>query len=152
MAQHLNAPVDMARQPIGYWSGQTHRTVVGRIRSDLAVEGLTQPTWWILNHVDGAPATWTPVALTGRLGRFDDQATDFAAAFDDLRHRDMLVERSDGTLELTGSGAATLGRARERSAATLTRTMAGISDHDYVAALSVLRRIIDNLGGDSDIP
>jgi hypothetical protein len=51
-----NYPSDvLARQPIGYWSGETYRTVVGRIRSDLALESLTQPHWWVLNHVDGAP-------------------------------------------------------------------------------------------------
>jgi hypothetical protein len=152
MATRTADPSDLARQPIGYWSGLTHRTVVGQIRADLAIEGLTQPTWWILNHVAGAPATWTPAALTERLHVFDDQQTDFVQAFDDLGSRGLLAERHDGTLDLTESGVATLERARERSATTLTRTMAGISDDEYIAALDVLRRIIDNLGGDSDVP
>jgi hypothetical protein len=152
MAVRAIDPSELARQPIGYWSGHTHRTVVGQIRADLNIEGLTQPTWWILNHVAGAPATWTPAALTERLHVFDDQATDFVGAFSELDRRSLLVERHDGALELTELGVATLGRSRERSAATLRRTMAGISDGEYIAALDVLRRIIDNLGGDSDIP
>jgi hypothetical protein len=152
MAVSTNVPSDLARQPIGYWSGHTHRTVVGQIRSDLAIEGLIQPTWWILNHVAGAPATWTPATLTERLHVFDDQQTDFVQAFDDLTQRGLLDMRPDGSLELTESGVATLERARERSATTLARTMAGISDDEYIAALEVLRRIIGNLGGDSDIP
>ncbi|CAO5227303.1 hypothetical protein [Frankia sp. AgKG'84/4] len=49
----------LAEQPIGYWSGETYRRVVGRIRADLATEGLTQPHWWILNHVAGNPRNGT---------------------------------------------------------------------------------------------
>jgi hypothetical protein len=60
--------------------------------------------------------------------------------------------RPEGSLDLTASGVATLERARELSATTLARTMAEIGDDEYVAALNVLRRIIDNLGGDSDVP
>jgi hypothetical protein len=142
----------LARQPIGYWSGHTYRTVVGRIRSDLAIEGLTQPTWWILNHLDGAPATWTVDTLTERLEVFDDQGTDFGAAIDDLRLLGLLTAAPDGTLTLTEQGADVLGRARQRSAATVAITLDGITDDDYVAALNVLRRIIDNLGANSDIP
>ncbi len=152
MSVRTTDPIALERQPIGYWSGHTHRTVVGRIRADLAINGLTQPTWWILNHVAGAPATWTPATLTERLHVFDDQETDFVQAFEDLGRGGLLDVRPDRSPELTASGVATLERARQLSATTLTRTMAGIGDGDYVAALNVLRRIIDNLGGDSDVP
>ncbi|MFD4770073.1 hypothetical protein [Streptomyces niveus] len=32
------------------------------------------------------------------------------------------------------------------------RVHEGISPEEYAAALNVLRRVIDNLGGDSDLP
>lgn len=47
----------LAAQPIGYWSGAAYRAVITRIRSALAEEQLTQPHWWTLNHVAGAPGS-----------------------------------------------------------------------------------------------
>ncbi|MFD5161261.1 hypothetical protein ACFWMJ_24840 [Streptomyces hawaiiensis] len=58
---------DLAAQPIGAWTGQAYRSVVGAIRAQLAVEGLTQPHWWTLNHASGAPGRWTRATLTTRL-------------------------------------------------------------------------------------
>lgn len=142
----------LAAQPIGYWSGATHRTVVGKIRSDLALESLTQPGWWILNHVEGAPGSWTSATLTERLQPFDDQGTDFAATFDDLAERGWLAHGGDATMTLTPTGHDGLQRARARSKTTGSQTLAGISTDEFVAALNVLRRIIHNLGGNSDIP
>jgi hypothetical protein len=143
---------ELAAQPIGYWSGETYRTVVGRIRSDLALESLTQPGWWTLNHIDGAPRSWTSAALTDRLQPFDDQDTDFAAVFDDLAGRGWLAHDGDGTMTLTPTGREGLERARARSKTTISQTLAGITTDEFVATLNVLRRIIDNLGGNSDIP
>jgi hypothetical protein len=143
---------ELAAQPIGYWSGETYRTVVGRIRSDLAIESLTQPGWWILNHVEGAPGTLTTTALTQRLQPFDDQDTDFAAVFDDLAERGWLAHDGDATMTLTPAGREGLQRARARSKTTNAQALAGIPTDEFVAALNVLRRIIHNLGGNSDIP
>jgi hypothetical protein len=143
---------ELAAQPIGYWSGETHRTVVGRIRSDLALESLTQPGWWILNHIEGAPGSWTSAALTERLQPFDDQDTDFAATIDDLVERGWLAYDGHATMTLTPTGRDGLQRARARSKTTNSQALAGISTDEFVAALNVLRRIIHNLGGNSDIP
>jgi hypothetical protein len=142
----------LATQPIGYWCGETYRTVVRRIRSDLALESLTQPHWWILNHIDGAPGSWTPPALTERLLPFDDQGTDFATVFDDLATRGWVTYGDDRTMTLSTAGRDGLERARSRSRVGTAETLAGIPTEEFVAALNVLRRIIDNLGGNSDIP
>jgi hypothetical protein len=116
---------ELAAQPIGYWSGETYRRVVGRIRDELAVEGLTQPHWWTLNHVAGAPGTWTPAALRERLTPFDDQDSDFGAVFDDLAARDWLTrDPATGTLTLTPAGrpdASGPGSATRRRTARCTR-------------------------------
>jgi hypothetical protein len=143
---------ELAAQPIGYWSGETYRTVVGRIRADLALESLTQPHWWILNHVDAGPGSWTQASLTERLQPFDDQDTDFAAVFDDLMARDWIIVHGHGTMTLSAAGREGLERARTRGRAGNAQALAGISTEEYVATLNVLRRIIDNLGGNSDIP
>ncbi|CAM5577044.1 hypothetical protein SVIOM74S_02399 [Streptomyces violarus] len=58
---------ELAAQPIAAWTGQAYRLVVGAIRAQLAVEGLTQPHWWTLNHASGAPGSWTRATLTDRL-------------------------------------------------------------------------------------
>jgi hypothetical protein len=34
---------DLARQPIGYWSGEAYRRVADALRQSLAGSGLTQP-------------------------------------------------------------------------------------------------------------
>jgi hypothetical protein len=81
------APEQLASQPIGYWSGEAYRSVVGRIRAELAVEGLTQPHWWTLNHVAGAPHEWNRAKLAEKLKRFDDLGVDFDGVFDDLVSR-----------------------------------------------------------------
>ncbi|MEU9834621.1 MarR family transcriptional regulator [Streptosporangium sp. NPDC048047] len=142
---------ELTAQPIGYWSGEAYRTVVGRIRADLAVERLNQPAWWILNHVEKAPGEWTRARLTERLAPFDDQGTDFDGVYDDLLNRGWLVEES-GVLTLTEAGRSGRSRAQERARRTHERTHDGVSPEEYAVALNVLRRMIENLGGDSDLP
>src|SRR5690348_13770832 len=95
----------LASQPIGYWSGEAYRRVVGRIRAELAAEDLTQPHWWTLNHVAGSPGTWTRVKLAEKLAPFDDLGIDFAGVFDDLITRGWMREDA-GTLTLTEAGEA----------------------------------------------
>jgi hypothetical protein len=141
----------LAAQPIGYWSGEAYRRVVGRIRAELAVEDLIQPHWWTLNHVAGAPATWSRAKLAERLAPFDDLGTDFDSVFDDLVARGWMREETRG-LTLTEAGEAGRLRAKERNARAHEQTHAGIEPAEYVAALNVLRRMIDNLGGTSDLP
>jgi hypothetical protein len=143
---------ELTAQPIGYWTGAAYRAVVGRIRADLAVEQLGQPHWWILNHVAGAPGTWDRARLTERLTPFDDQETDFAAVFDDLTDRGWLRPAPDGSLTLTEAGEQGRLRARERALRAHEQMHEGTTPQEYAATLTVLRRVIDNLGGDSDLP
>ncbi|MEU9894814.1 MarR family transcriptional regulator [Streptomyces phaeochromogenes] len=142
----------LAAQPIGYWTGAAHREVVGRIRKELATESLTQPHWWILNHVAASPAHWTRAELTAKLTPYDDQDIDFAEVFADLTSRGWLTEDATGTLTLTAAGEAGRLRAKERNLRAHEETHAGITEEEYVATLDVLRRVIANLGGDSDLP
>jgi len=145
-------PVErLAAEPIGYWTGAAYRAVVGRIRADLALERLTQPHWWILNHVAGAPGEWDRERLTARLTRFDDQDTDFSAVFDDLLARGWVTE-TDGLFTLTEEGERGRRRARKRGSAARAQMHEGVTPEEYAAALTVLRRVMDNLGEDSDLP
>lgn len=151
MAMKDYSQQQLAAQPIGYWSGEAYRRVVGSLRAELAAEGLTQPHWWTLNHVACSPGKWERAGLTSRLAPFDDLDTDFEAVFDDLAARGWLTQDA-ATLTLTDAGQAGLVRARERNGRAHARMHEGISTTEYVAALNVLRRMIANLGGSSDLP
>ncbi|MGR7000361.1 MarR family transcriptional regulator [Yinghuangia aomiensis] len=142
---------ELAAQPIGYWSGIANEITVGSLRAALAEEALTQPHWWTLNHVAGAPEHWTRDALTAKLSVFDRQETDFAAVYADLSSRGWIAEPG-GRLVLTEAGEAGRQRAAARNRKVHERMHEGVATDDYVTTLNVLRRMIANLGGDSDLP
>ncbi|MDQ0596973.1 hypothetical protein QF037_001318 [Streptomyces canus] len=142
---------ELAAQPIGAWSGEVYRRVVGGIRAQLAVENLTQPHWWTLNHAAGDPGRWTRAALVERLAPYDDQGIDFDGVFDDLVARGWLTEEPDG-MRLTEAGEAGRVRARERNLRVHERTHDGIDPADYAVTVDVLRRMVANLGGEGNLP
>ncbi|MFD1824091.1 MarR family winged helix-turn-helix transcriptional regulator [Mumia zhuanghuii] len=145
-------PADViAKQPIGAWTGDAYRRVVGGLRDALATEDLTQPHWWTLNHAAGDPGRWTRPTLTERLTPYEDLGIDFDEVYDDLVARGWLRE-DGGAMTLTDAGVAGLERARERNARVHEQTLDGISDEDYVTMINVLRRVVTNLGGDGNIP
>ncbi|TDC48461.1 MarR family transcriptional regulator [Micromonospora sp. KC207] len=142
---------ELAAQPIGWWSGETYRRVVGEIRAALAVERLTQPHWWTLNHVAGDPGRWGRATLAERLTPYDDLGTDVDGVFDDLVGRGWLTEEA-GAFRLTEAGEAGRLRARDRTSRVHERVRAGITADEYAATIDVLRRIVANLGGDGNLP
>ncbi|WP_031002185.1 hypothetical protein [Streptomyces sp. NRRL F-5727] len=145
------AEKEVAAQPIGAWSGLAYRLVVGAIREQLAVEGLTQPHWWTLNHVAGEPGRWSRAALIERLARWDDLGIDFDGVFDDLVGRGWLSEDA-GRMTLTEAGEEGRLRARERNARVHRQVHEGVDTADFVTTINVLRRMVGNLGGDADLP
>ncbi|WP_066372359.1 MarR family winged helix-turn-helix transcriptional regulator [Herbidospora mongoliensis] len=138
-------------QPIGAWTGEAYRRVVGAIRAELAVESLTQPHWWTLNHAAAAPGRWSRGELASRLATWEDLGLDFETVFDDLVGRGWVTEL-DGRLTLTDEGEAGRLRAKERLTPVLERTRDGVDPDDFVTAINVLRRVVANLGGDGDLP
>ncbi|MFF3857744.1 MarR family winged helix-turn-helix transcriptional regulator [Streptomyces sp. NPDC002209] len=142
----------LAAQPIGHWSRETANLVIAALRTALAEENLTQPHWWTLGHVAGAPGTWTRTALTRKLTPYDDQNTDFTTVYDDLSARGWLNEAEDGTLTLTPAGEEGRLRAHDRNAEVHTRYRQGIDDATYAATIDTLRRMVANLGGDGELP
>jgi len=98
-----------------------------------------------------APRNWSRERLTDKLLPYADPGVEFPAVFDDLITRGWMVE-SSGVLTLTEAGEAGLLRARERTARAHTIVRDGISSEGYAATINVLRRMVANLGGDSDLP
>lgn len=150
----IDYPDDViAAQPMGYWTDLAARAVIGALRGQLAVEQLTQPHWWTLNHVSGSPGTWTRTTLAERLDEFADEGTDFGAVLDDLAGRGWLrVDEGAGTLTLTDDGEAGRRRAHERNAQAHRQMREGVPTADYVATVNVLRRMVANLDGRTDLP
>ncbi|MEV7680211.1 MarR family transcriptional regulator [Streptomyces sp. NPDC088341] len=142
---------ELAAQPIGAWSGEAYRRVVGALREQLAVESLTQPHWWTLNHVAGDPGSWSRATLIERLTKYDDLGIDFNGVFDDLVARGWLTEDS-GTMTLTDAGESGRVRARERNLRVHRQMHEGIDTADFVTTINVLRRMVANLGGNGDLP
>ncbi|MEU4115531.1 MarR family transcriptional regulator [Kitasatospora sp. NPDC028055] len=143
----------LAAQPIGAWSAEVFHRVVGALREQLAVEDLTQPHWWTLNHAAGAPGRWNRTTLTQRLARYDDLGTDFDTVFDDLTARGWLLEdTATGAMSLTPDGEAARLRARDRNHRVHLQAHQGVDEADFVTTINVLRRITANMGGDGNLP
>ena len=142
---------ELAAQPIGAWTGETRRLVVGAIREQLAVEDLTQPHWWTLNHAARNPGRWTRAALIERLAKYDDLGIDFDGVFDDLVARGWLTEDA-GAMALTEAGEAGRLRTQERVLRVLQQVNEGVETADYVTTINVLRRMVANMGGDGNLP
>ncbi|MGW6843102.1 MarR family winged helix-turn-helix transcriptional regulator [Streptomyces sp. NPDC054958] len=141
----------LAAQPIGYWTRAAADLVIGGLRAALAQEQLTQPHWWTLNHIAGAPGQWTRQALTAKLAPFDDQHTDFETVYADLTARGWLTE-TDHRLTLTEAGEAGRLRAHDRNAKVHATMRQGLDDATYAATIDTLRRLVANLGGNGDLP
>ncbi|MFI7353280.1 MarR family transcriptional regulator [Streptomyces avidinii] len=141
----------LAAQPIGYWTRAAADLVIGGLRTALAEEQLTQPHWWTLGHVAGAPGEWTRKTLTEKLAPFDDRHTDFEAVYADLTTRGWLTE-TDDRLTLTAAGEAGRVRAHDRNANVHARMREGIDDARYAATINTLRHLVANLGGNGDLP
>lgn len=142
---------ELAAQPIGAWAGVAARLVVGALREQLAVEHLTQPHWWTLNHVAGEPGSWNRATLTERLTKWDDLGTDFDAVFDDLVDRGWLTENA-GLMTLTEAGEEGRLRARERNLRIHRQGHEGVDTADFATTIDVLRRMVANLGGEGNLP
>ncbi|MFD7787435.1 MarR family transcriptional regulator [Streptomyces nojiriensis] len=141
----------LAAQPIGHWAREAANLVIGGLRTALAEEHLTQPHWWTLNHIAGAPGEWTREALTAKLTPYDDQHTDFEAVYADLTTRGWLTE-TDHRLTLTEAGEAGRLRAHTRNAKVHAAMRQGIDDATYAATINTLRHLVANLGGNGDLP
>lgn len=82
---------------------------------------------------------------------FDRQDTDFEAVYADLASRGWIAE-TGGRLTLTEVGEEGRQRATARNLKVHEQMHNGVETADYVTTLNVLRRMIANLGGNSDLP
>lgn len=139
---------EIQSQPIGYWTGEAYRHISRAIRRSLSAEDLTQPQWWMLNHV--ARRQWNQAALLSKLApvNANEQNLDLMNELDDLIHRGWLTRDTETQeLHLTARGVEGRQRTWERNGATHRSMVAGVSDEEYDDCIRVLQRIVGNLGG-----
>ncbi len=139
----------LAAQPIGYWSWVAHESVIRHIRGAMARTDITQPQWWILNQVDLAGEEGlAPEGIRERLRPvLSIGSVEIRQATDSLLARGWLSADAEGRLHLTDAGHAAKDRTKELVTRLRSEIHAGITDEEYVAALRVLQRMVENTGG-----
>ena len=140
---------EIKSQPIGYWTGEAYRHIAAAIRESLATQGLTQPQWWMLNHV--AKDHWTRSTLLVKLtpGNANEQGLDLDHEFDALVERGWLTQDTvTQQLSLTAQGETGRRQTWESNGAAHRRMIAGLTDEQYDDCIQILQRIVGNLGGD----
>ncbi|MEV4431885.1 MarR family transcriptional regulator [Streptomyces sp. NPDC049585] len=140
---------NLAGQPIGYWSYAAHMAVIRHIRAALATQDVTQPQWWVLNRTvlveGGLTQQELRVALTANL---DHRPEEIDQALYSLVARGWMAEGTEGRYVLTDAGREAKARIFEVVRRVRAEIHAGITDEEYAAALTVLRRMISNVGAD----
>ncbi|MEU8913531.1 MarR family transcriptional regulator [Streptomyces nigrescens] len=137
----------LAAQPVAYWTWAAAQVLLRHIRGAMAREDLSQPQWWTLNHVDGAERGLTRAEVCARLdaylGELGPDAVGHAA--DSFLRRGRLT--ADGAGTLTDDGRAAKTRIKSLVDGMRSQIHEGITDEEYAAALTVLQRMIRNIGG-----
>ncbi|WP_318212149.1 MarR family winged helix-turn-helix transcriptional regulator [Streptomyces sp. SJL17-1] len=136
-------------QPVGYWSGLAHDTVVGHLRDAMAGIDATQPQYWVLNRVNGGPSAPSREEVIAQLTPLADGPHEISRVVDQLLHRGWLRTETGSdrgrSLHLTEAGEAARLKLRELATELRAVVHQGISDEEYVAALKVLRRMVANV-------
>jgi DNA-binding MarR family transcriptional regulator len=140
----------LATQPVGYWSGLTHAAVTRQLRDAIARIDVTQPQYWVLNHVKCRPAAPSRQEVVAQLTPLADGSHEIARVVDQLVHREWLWLDAGQRLNLTDAGEAARTRLRELATELRAVVHKGISDEEYAAALKVLRRMVANVESDGD--
>jgi hypothetical protein len=144
---------ELAKQPIGYWSGEAYRRVAESLRQSLAANDLSQPQWWVLNRLDDRSRRWTRQELVDELSPYSDkeEGRDVGEEIERMVVAGLAAADGDAVL-MTDEGASRLAAARERNGRAHRDARAGIDDEEYAVTIDVLRRIVGNLGGDARLP
>ncbi|GAA4975067.1 hypothetical protein GCM10025331_81870 [Actinoplanes utahensis] len=134
----------LAAQPVGYWSGAVHKAVVNRLRDAMAGIDVTQPQWWVLTQVSIGDDP-TRASITAKLADVAETPHDVPRAVDQLLHRGWVEPDEARRLHLTDAGRAARDRIKDLVTGLRAEIHEGISDEEYVVALTVMRRMISNI-------
>ncbi|MEU7038327.1 MarR family transcriptional regulator [Streptomyces sp. NPDC046237] len=134
-----------ATRPIGYRRGLAHTAVTRHLRDTMATIDATQPQYWVLHNVGYAPAAPSRAEVADQPAPLTDGPYEIPRVVDQLLHRGRLRTDAGQRLYLTDAGGAARVRLRELVTELRAVVHDGISDEEYVAALTVPRRMISNV-------
>ncbi|WP_433334247.1 MarR family transcriptional regulator [Spirillospora sp. CA-294931] len=145
-----NTDIELAAQPVGYWTGLAHRRLIAHIRREMDKNGISQPQYWLLRHL--SPQDLSPDGEGVALAELEERMTDYLLAEDDLgaEAADLLarglLERDDrDRLRITPDGEAGRLVIHALGPGIRDRIHEGVDDADYVTTLRVLQRMISNV-------
>ncbi|MFC0027939.1 MarR family transcriptional regulator [Micromonospora chaiyaphumensis] len=142
---------ELAGQPAAYWTGLAYETLIAFTRAQQAELGFTQPQFWLLrnlskNDISPDGHGMTVPELQEAMATYIRPEDDLHAEAQVLLDRGWLSRESEGRLWITDAGEQARVDLKTHAPAIRARIHEGIDDADYVTALKVLRRMIENTG------
>lgn len=141
----------LAGQPAAYWTRLAYEAVIAFTRARQAERGFTQPQFWLLRHLSrddlGDGRGMTVPELKEAMAAYLRPEDDLDGEGDVLVGRGWLRRDGHGRFWLTTAGEDARLGLKQFAPEIRAEIHAGISDADYVVALTVLRQMIRNTGG-----
>lgn len=146
---------ELANQPAAYWTRIAYEALISFTRAQQAERGFTQPQFWLLRNLsrhDLSPdgEGMTVPELREAMAAYLRPEDDLDAEGDALVGRGWLRRDRHGRFWLTEAGEEARLSLQQFAPEIRAEIHAGISDIDYVVALTVLRQMIRNTGGHVD--
>ncbi|MCA2216660.1 MarR family transcriptional regulator [Jidongwangia harbinensis] len=140
---------ELAAQPAAYWTGVAYQALIAFTRAEQARAGFSQPQFWLLRNLSANDISADGRGMT--VGELEQAMSTYLRAEDDLgaeaevlRERGLLRRDDAGRWWITGAGEEARTEWKKYGPAIRDRIHRGIDDADYVTALKVLRRMIEN--------
>lgn len=149
----LQLPDDeLAGQPAAYWTRVAYESIIAFTRNRQAKFGFTQPQFWLLRNL--SPSDLLPHEGGMTVPELEQAMSSYLRSEDDLNvetetllQHGWAIRDEKGRLKITEAGENARLRFKEHAPTIRAFIHKGIDDADYVAALKVLRQLIQNTGG-----
>ncbi|ANI91302.1 Hypothetical protein BJL86_0497 [Dietzia timorensis] len=133
------------KQPIGFWTARAAEAIGHRTRSALNDVGVPQPEWWVLHQLSLDEAGVSEEKIVATVGPNESDAV-IHEAIDSLLDKGW-IRSASGTLRWTVAGREKFRAAAEVQQQLEVERRRGISDDEFITAITVMQRTIDNVGG-----
>ena len=135
------------RQPIGFWTARAGEAVRERTQGALREIGVTQPEWLLLHQLSLHPEGVDRDETIEKIGH-NDTPEAIVEAIASAAAKGWLIE-SGPRLQSTDAGTVKFQHANEVQRQLQDERMQGISEAEFVTAIRVMQRTIENVGGDA---
>lgn len=131
-------------KPIGYWVKQVDEVLTQGINNIHMAFGITRTDWQVL-HTIHEHGSISSSKLTDLLKPFAD-AQALEKIIVTFRERELLHTGDEAALSLSEKGRQLHAGCFEKQQAFRKKAMSGIAEQEYVTAISVLQKIVENGG------